>query len=141
MGLLDDIFRDTVAPLLYDLFIDKTVEYTRRTVVYNSTTDVEVETITVGDVKITPPEPYEIKEIDGSSILSGDKKTFVQATQMEDASLWTVNGSPATTGPGEPSPDYDHLADHQGVVWKVQGFEPIENDLGILYELQLRKGV
>ena len=128
MGQLDQVFRDT-APILIALFVDKLSTFRRVRQVYGplTGTDVPVTDAEV-EVRLTPPEPYNIREIDGDSVLTQDLKAFAAALTLDDLEFDPIPTSEVTIS-----------IQTRGRVYKAVTVKPvISGDEVALYEFQLR---
>jgi hypothetical protein len=83
MGALDSVFKDLASTLIGAL-VSNTATLVRAVAAdYDPTTGEELNAAVESySVRITPPEKFDIKEIDGSSILQHDLRTYIAAKDL-----------------------------------------------------------
>ncbi len=130
MGNFDEIF-GTAGEEIIDLFVEQQSKLTRIVMTYNPLTAVESATIAAEVlVKISPPYPYDMREIDGKSIMYTDTRSYVSAKVISDLNFDITPASEVQI--------YCEFPD--GRRFKVVNFSPIySGDSAALYALQLRK--
>ena len=123
MGILDGPLKD-LASLLIGTFSDNPATLVRMADLdYDPTTGETVPSAMASySVKVTPPERYSLKEIDGTTVLATDVRVYLAA---KDIAI-------------EPSPRSDTLtvSNHTYTVYKVT--KHYSGDEVCLWELQLR---
>lgn len=125
MGLLDDLVRDAVSDVLGPALglTDTPITITRHAEAYDGTQGLESGvTDTVHTVYASPPIEYTLREINGKTILAGDKKFLIAAKDL----------------PIEPDPQTDRLT-HAGKVYKIVDVDVTSSgDQSALYTVQVR---
>lgn len=123
MGLLDEAFDELTIGLI-DALVDDPATFTRRVEAsFNPATDTTVAaTPLIAQIKTSPPKGYSAFLINGTSILSGDRRVIV-------GSDWGALGAPQRG-------DEIVRGELVGKVWKI---EPINSgDAVVAYKLQIR---
>tara|TARA_R100001460_G_scaffold27881_11_gene55957 strand:+ start:4368 stop:4757 length:390 start_codon:yes stop_codon:yes gene_type:complete len=87
-------FTSTLAPIaqtLIGVFQATESRVSKVARVYNPATDTETsQTISEKNIRVTPPVPYTVREVDGSSVLATDFKVFAAARDLDADSPETL---------------------------------------------------
>ena len=128
MGALDDAFRG-LAEELIPIFTTDRATLSRIVSTYNATAGTTSEVTQTVDVHISPPVPFERREIDGERVLGTDGLTYVAAKTLEDKNFDPI-----------PTTNTRITVTRNGVTFKVQPPRVFPSgDQDALIELHLRR--
>ena len=129
MGSLDSAFRD-LAPSIISIFVSSTSKLSRVRRSYDPETGKKVSiTEAEADVKVSPPQPFNVHEVDGVNVLAQDLLTLVPAQDLEDAEFDPI-----------PTTETTILVEVGSESYKVQRVEKFRSgDQDALYAMHLRK--
>lgn len=129
MGSLDSALRD-IAPTIIAIFVDEPSPMQRTRDVYDEATGKTTPVIdATASVKISPPAPFEVKEVDGIAVLAQDLLSFAPALSLDDANFDPI-----------PTTEVTVTVEVGGVRYKVIRAERFRSgDEDALYGLHLRK--
>ena len=129
MAVLDEPMAE-VAQILVNTFVDKTRAFRRVVTTYNPLDPSASTSVTaLEQIKTGPIAPYETREVNGASILTGDKRVVVTRKHLEAKGF-------------DPHPSSDTVVSVQDAgewlkVLRVKDFE--SGDVAAAYELHLRR--